>query len=482
MAVPGDEHHSSSLSRKAEQGRFAFGKYEVLRELGRGAMGVVYEARERGLERRVALKLIHSRLLASAEQIERFRLEGVAAAKVKHPGVVAVYEAGSLHGQQYLAMELVEGRTLEDLFKSDQLDPLDLAHKIADVARAVHVLHETGVLHRDLKPSNIIVDPKGHPIVADFGVALLMRSQSAESPPVVAGSLGYIAPEILRSSTDLIGPRVDVYSLGAVLYEGLTQTPPGRGDSASEAILAALYGEPRPPRQVRPEIPKDLEAICLKCLDKAPERRYASAEALAVDLERCVAKEPLEGIRPNGWARLRRWGRLRPALAYRLVALIAFYLITWVNFGFHYFDSRYLAEISAVVLAWAGASFLLEMKGPTTGNFARWIPRAWASIDSIFLTLALLISDGPDSPLVTGYLLMIAISGFGSRVQLVWYTVFLSLVSYGVLVLEAALRRPHLQMTGDRHLIFATSAVVMGVLVAHAVDRLESLSRYRNRS
>lgn len=293
------------------------GGYDLLEKIGRGGMGVVYRARQRSLDRIVAVKMISAGELAAPETLRRFKLEAAAAAQLQHPGLVAIHEVGEHDGLPYFSMEYVSGsRTLAGLIAEKPMPPHAAAACLEKVARAVEHAHAHGVLHRDLKPSNILLDEHGEPRVADFGLARQLGTDSSLTiSKNVLGSPAYMPPEQAGGRRAEAGPASDVYSMGAVLYHCLTGRPPFAGESVETVLLQVREADPVPPRRLNGSIPRDLDTITLKCLEKAPARRYASASALADDLGRFLRAEPVMA-RPLGLSgRMWRWTQRHPAAA-----------------------------------------------------------------------------------------------------------------------------------------------------------------------
>jgi WD40 repeat protein len=308
-----------------------FGDYELLEEVARGGMGVVFKARQMSLNRLVALKLISAGALATEDLVKRFKAEAEAAASLAHPNIVPIYEIGEHQGQHYFSMGLIDGPNLREqieIRKSKIDHPQTVVPLVATVARAVHYAHQRGVLHRDIKPSNILLDAAGEPHLTDFGLAKLVEKESTLTHTnAVLGTPAYMAPEQARGEAKEVTTAADVYGLGAVLYETITGSPPFGGGTSLETIRHVLEKEPRPPSVFNKAVDRDLETICLKCLEKEPGRRYSSAAGLAADLERWLRHEPIM-VRPiTRPERLRKWVRRRPALA-ALAATSLLFLVT----------------------------------------------------------------------------------------------------------------------------------------------------------
>src|SRR5438128_1490859 len=293
-----------------------FGDYELLEEIGRGGQGVVYRAHQKSLNRTVALKVIGLGHWATEAHLKRFRLEAEAAASLEHPGIVPIHEVGEHDGSCYFSMKLIEGGQLDAAAKREAMPIRRAVELIAKVAHTVHYAHEHNILHRDIKPGNILLDAKGEPHLTDFGLARLVEAESTVTRTrEVLGTPSYMAPEQAAGETTKLGKATDVYGLGAVLYQLLTNQPPFAGGTTYETIRLLLNTEPRKPRALNRKIDRELSTICLKCLEKDPQRRYPSALALADDLEHWLKHEPIRAHRTGIFTRGRKWLQRKPAIA-----------------------------------------------------------------------------------------------------------------------------------------------------------------------
>lgn len=343
--APTEIRSSPSSDRSAEwvDDRFGpgslVGDYELIEEIGRGGMGVIYRARHRRLGRIVALKMISAGRLASTDEIRRFRTEAEAAAQLDHPHIVPIYEVGEVNGQPFFTMRLIDGGSLQQAL-SERRPPFEVPHAVrlmAQVARAVHHAHQRGILHRDLKPGNILLDRKGEPHVTDFG---LVKQLEGTSPQItqemltrtgaIVGTPSYMSPEQARAERSLTIAS-DIYSLGAILYELLTGQPPFRGPNPVETLMQVLEKEPPRPRSLNGRLDQDLETICLKCLEKDPAQRYAAAADLADDLDRWLRREPIRARPISALERAWRWCRRNPTVATLTTAVMLLLISTVVG-------------------------------------------------------------------------------------------------------------------------------------------------------
>ena len=302
-----------------------FGDYELLEEIGRGGQGVVYRAHQKSLNRTVALEVIVLGPWTTERHLKRFRREAEAAAHLEHPGIVPIYEVGEREGQCYFSMKFVEGGQLDEVVRREPMSIRRAAELIVKMARTVHYAHEHGILHRDIKPGNILLDAQGEPHLTDFGLARLLESESTVTATLdVLGTPSYMAPEQAAGEHTKVSKATDVYGLGAVLYQLLTGQPPFAGGTTYETIRLLRDTEPRQPRLLNPKVDRDLSIICLKCLEKDPQRRYPSALTLAEDLEHWLRHEPIQA-KPSGvFTHTRKWVRRNPSTTVLVTLLIAF--------------------------------------------------------------------------------------------------------------------------------------------------------------
>jgi serine/threonine-protein kinase len=367
------------------------GEFEIIEELGRGGMGVVYRAWQSSLRRTVALKMVLRGELASAADIARFRGEAESAARLDHPHIVPVHQVGECDGQPYFTMKLVEGTNLARRLANGPMAPREAARLLAPICRAVHYAHQQGVLHRDIKPSNILIDLAGQPHVTDFGLAKrLHEGAGLTRSGAILGTPSHMAPEQAAGSRGQIGPATDVFSLGTVLYQMLTGRPPFQAATAVETVLLVLEQEPLPPRLLNPKADSELELIALKCLQKPPDLRYPSAAALADDLEAYLAGEPIAAqagsivavlsrmLRETHHAAvLENWGLLWMWHSLVLLALcLATNALQWRGVRSH---TAYLALWVVGLGIWVSIFWALRRRSGPVTFVERQIAHVWAS-------------------------------------------------------------------------------------------------------
>lgn len=460
------------------------GDYEVIRELGRGGMGVVYQARHFTLNRVVALKMILGGQFATDDDRERFFAEARANAALDHSGIVSIYEIGECQGQPFFAMALIEGTSLADMIQPGPLSPQLATRLIRKIVAAVAYAHDHGVIHRDLKPANILLAgatenraslESCEPKITDFGLAKRLDGESQlTASGQLLGTPLYMSPEQAAGQIREVGRAADIYSLGAILYVMLTGQPPFWSDNPVEVILQVLENDPPLPRSIRPEIPRELEWICLKCLEKKPADRYASAHDLAEDIDRYLRHEPVEARLPTWGQRLRRWMRRQPVLAWHTLCLGSILLLMQGIFLAH--PERELAyhlKISGIVCVWLAVSHLCQWMQNRERD-APWPHYFWIGADAALLTALLSQLDPSPGPLVASYFVLICISGLFFETRLVAFTTAaVALAAFVLFLLRPAEARPL-----HYALLFLASLVMTGCVVGYQVWRMGVLREY----
>jgi eukaryotic-like serine/threonine-protein kinase len=442
------------------------GNYELLHEIARGGMGIVFQARDTRLQRTVAVKMILDRNLASPDAVRRFYAEAEMAASLNHPGIVPIFDVGSHAGHHYFAMGYVEGPTLSAELCRRRFGMEEAAQLVRDLAQAVHYAHEHGVVHRDLKPGNILLAHSGRPQITDFGLAKRTdRTEQITLAGQILGTPGYMAPEQAAGHVDQSGPAVDIYALGAILYHLVAGHPPFR--TAMEALVCVLEQDPVPPRALNHGVPRDLNVICMKCLNKSPGDRYSSARELADDLQRFLDGDLIHAKPLSLRRRMLRWARHRPRLAAVLVTMLAFYVyhmfcLVSGNVGsqgmFHWQTT--LTTLLVCVYAWGFQT--LMMRPHARRSLLYW----WETTDVVVLTLFLMLpADGAASPLVVIYLCMVASAGLSFDRHMVWLVTAACVVSYALVVATSGLLHPNVPALSIRHTIpVAISIVAIGMV------------------
>jgi serine/threonine-protein kinase len=459
------------------------GDYVLIEEIARGGMGVVYKGRHLALKRIVAIKMILSGAMATPAERARFRRETEAAANLDHPNIVPIYEVRDENGMLYFSMKLIDGGNLTERADEFRHNPRATARLVACLARAVEFAHGRGFIHCDLKPSNILIDRAGQPQITDFGLA---RRASGESSLTASGAIlgtpSYMAPEQASGQRGAVGRATDVYGLGAILYELLAGRPPFRTGTMMETVVQVLERDPVPPREYDAELPRELETICLKCLEKLPEDRYSTAQELAEDLDRFLQGEAVEAT--GTFQRLRRWTRREPEVVSRVGGLAIVAICTQLN---HWFfstqpDVRVHYRVQGTLLLWALSALCFQFlwrKGWRTDR----VRMLWSMADIVCLTMVLKLLNRLESTLLVGYPLLIAASGLWFRVNLVWFTTALAIVGYLFLYAGNAIdwhTRPPTWTKADLQYpnIYVAALLITGFVVVRQVKRILALGQY----
>lgn len=471
-----DPEKTSPASAAVTEAMEALPGYQLLDELGRGGMGVVFRARQLSPERIVAVKMILSGQFASNQEIQRFRAEAEAAANLSHAGIVPIYEVGHHQGRHFFSMGYVEGRSLADLIREGGLNFEQIAELILQIAQAMAHAHAVGIIHRDLKPSNILIDCENCPRVTDFGLAKRMDGNSDMTHSgQILGSPGYMAPEQASGRNDLVSEATDIYGLGAILYALLTGKPPFAASNLIDAIDQICTMNPIPPRKLNWRVPRPLETICLKCMHKTPAARYRSMKDLAADLESFLRHEPIQAKPLGVGERIIYWARRKPGLASQWACVILFFI-------YHAVSSYILKEtisaqtwfrwtsVGIALAAGGGAWFFQRMyEKPSTRPAAIY---GWMTWNFVLLTGLLFLVAGAKSPLALIYLLLTAASATLYEKGLVGYTMTLAAVGYMTHVVVGATLRPDAAVDFYDATCMMLSIVVLGMIQYFVVRRI----------
>ncbi|MCA9080948.1 MAG: serine/threonine protein kinase [Planctomycetaceae bacterium] len=453
----------------------SLGPYELEEELGRGGMGVVYRARHVSLKATFAVKLIRSSEWASDAEVHRFYREARAAAGLQHPNIVRVHDVGEQDGIHYLAMQHMLGGSLADQLRSHAFAPDEAVRMLHQIALAVDYLHHEGIIHRDLKPANILLDREGIPYVTDFGLAKAFdQDETGTASGMIVGTPAYMAPEQAWGDGQPPAAACDIYSLGAIFYELLTGRPPYAEASPLDQLLRLRDSEPIPPRRLKRSIPRELEQICLRCLERSPTDRYPSAAALADDLRRYLEREPIQLPALDWLSQFQRWVRREPALVARLVGFLVLALIlSWAEFNATERRAPYIPVMSAL-LVWTLTCVGLQ-RMLTHDLYPRLVRGIWVLIDVAIFTTAVSFAEGPVESLAVGYSLLIVAASFWYQPSLVWMMTGASCAAYLVLltIRGATGIPPHYPF------IVVGELLVVGGIVASLVRQIRDLLHRR---
>lgn len=455
-----------------------FAGYELLEQIGRGGMGVVFRARQRQPERLVALKMIRAGRFASAADVQRFQAEAAAAAQLDHEGIVPIYEVGQYQGEHFFSMKLIDGPSLAERLRAPAWSQRAAVETLYAVCQAVAHAHEQGVVHRDLKPSNILLDRHDRPRVTDFGLAkLLDRDSSLTAAGDVMGTPGYMAPEQAMGAVDRISAASDVYALGAILYEILTGRPPIQVEPTNllDTLRRIQEQEVVSPRKRNRHVPADLETICLKCLEKEPAQRYATAGELAADLRRYLEGEPILARPLSVNRKIWRWARQQPGLAATWTAVAVFYVYHLICYWILQLPEQTLQfsiASTALCAAWCLGAWIFQRRLRRSGRPA--VVFLWATWDILLLTVFLFVTTSAKSPLALLYHVLVAFAVLRFRADLIIYVTLLALAGYFCHVAYTVACLPELGLDFREVLPFALSLSVIGWIQYLALRRVRA--------
>ncbi len=452
------------------------GDYEIIEEIERGGMGIVYKALDRKLNRVVALKLIRSGELASEEEVQRFLSEAEAAAALTHPGIVPIFEVGTLHGLVFYTMAYIEGPSLAELVDDVNLDPLEAVRIIHKLCAAVECAHQAGVYHRDLKPSNVLINKLGQPIIIDFGLAKnANRDMALTATGQLLGTPAYMAPEQAAGQACSVGPSGDVYALGAILYFLAARQPAFSGPTPFDVLLQVLDRRPPRPSKLNKRVSAQLDAVCMRALEKNPKNRYQTASELAADLHHVLAGEPIESPKESWSEKLQNWWRRDPILVAHLAGIG---VTTAIVALFHFWrgePSPLFAYRMRLLSIWLIASMILQY----WVYRARWRQVAiysWLTVDVVIYTWLIAFASPPRSLLLIGYPMMVVASGLFFQRRFVIAMTLLCIAAFCILGwplgLEDFAEKP------DFSAIFVCGLVVIGLCMLATINRIRGLSRF----
>jgi eukaryotic-like serine/threonine-protein kinase len=463
------------------------GQYELLEVLGQGGMGIVYRAKQYSGDkemRDVALKLVRTDQWFGVEDTQsnvllaRFHEETLFATQLRHENIIRVYDVGQIDGLDYFSMELIDGSDLSSVIKMQQPSYTKIAEILIPVADAISHAHERGIVHRDLKPSNILLDAQWKPYIADFGLAKSMnRNSDLTQTGQILGTAGYMAPEQAAGEYKIVGASADIYGLGGLLYFCLTGQAPFVAENVLDALVQVLESDPIPPRTLNTKIPRSLELICMRCLEKNPEDRYATATEVSEDLERFLNGLPTHAKAPTVIDRLRRFGRRSPVISTHLGALGLALIVGQLQFAMSANKKfTYHIQVSLLMIAWIAVSVLCGLLA-TNKRIETIVSTIWLCADAIFLTVVISMLSSPATPpgaILIGYPMVVVGGGMFFRARMVVLVTSVSMLSYIVLLVVNPYMLTHL----FQHAVFLVILACMGICGLHQVRRFRMLSNY----
>ena len=463
------------------------GQFQLLEVLGQGGMGVVYRAVQYSGDtpmREVALKLVRMDQRFGVEDarssvlLARFREETRFASQLEHPNIVRVYEVGQIEGLDYFSMQLIVGSDLSLVVMNQQLTYSKVAETLIPVALAISFAHTKGIVHRDLKPSNILLDSQLKPFIADFGLAKSTSGNSGlTQTDQILGTPGYMAPEQALGEYKIVGASADIYGLGGLLYFCLTRQAPFVAKTVMDFLVQVSESEPVPPRSLNQKTPRSLEQICMRCLEKNPNNRYANAKDVAEDLERFLNGLPTLAKAPTIIDHLRRFGRRSPVISSHLGALGLALVIGQLWFAMSANEDPVPhIQVTSVTLAWIAVSVLCSLFA-SSKKLETIVATFWLCADAVFLTVLISMLSSPTFPpgaILIGYPMVVVGGGMFFRARMVVLVTIVSMLSYiALLVLN-----PYMLGNAFQHAIFLVLLACIGICSLHQVRRFRMLSNY----
>lgn len=471
-AAPDNSGNDSSLLNSLPP---FLGDYEILEEIDRGGMGIVFKARHQKLDRIVALKLIRSGELASQEELERFTSEARAAATLAHAGIVPIYEVSTWNGLVFYTMAYIEGQSLAERVAEGPLEPLEAVRIVRKLCTAIEFAHRSGIYHRDLKPANILINSEGEPVIIDFGLAKnVHQDQSLTTTGQLLGTPAYMPPEYASGRANEIGPEADVYALGAILYCLCAGQPAFSGPTPFDVLLQVLDRRPPRPSKLNRKVDRSIDFICLRMLEKDPSERYGSIRDFATDLQHVLAGEPIDLPQESAVEQIQKWWQREPTLATHVSGIGMTLIIVVLAYWLREETTVLFTYRVELLVGWIIVSAVLQY----WVNLAKWRDAAifiWLAIDACMITTLIAFASPPRATLLVGYPMLIVASGLFYRRRFVVTTTIVSLLCVCFLM--------WLYPEGDFEkldftAIYLSGLVILGLCMLAVIRRVRGLSRY----